>query len=109
MSFSTGFTSTSDYSVNAERAAEFGMEMQIKLDVQSMPSTVDVKSKIEALSSFRKSPLVDEKKMQTYSLKLFTRLIIFAQRDMTVEISLQHDLTPIVPVQQQRSEDEQSI
>ena len=32
MSFSTGFTSTADDSVNAERSAEVGMEMQIKLD-----------------------------------------------------------------------------
>ena len=36
VSFSTGFTSTADDSVNAERAAEVGMEMQIKLDGQSV-------------------------------------------------------------------------
>ena len=71
VSFSTGFTSTADDSVNAERAAGVGMEMQIKLDGQSVTSTMDVKSKIKALSSLRKSPLVNEKKMQLDSLKLF--------------------------------------
>ena len=94
VSFSTGFTSTADDSVNAERAAEVGMEMQIKLDGQSVTSTMDVKSKIKALSSLRKSPLVNEKKMQLDSLKLFNRLIIFAQRDMTDETSLRYELTP---------------
>ena len=94
MSFSTGFTSTADDSVNAERAAEVGMEMQIKLDGQSVTSTMDVKSKIKAQSSLRKSPLVNEKKMQLDSLKLFNRLIIFTQRDMTVDTSLQYELTP---------------
>ena len=34
VSFSNGFTSTEGDSVNAERAAEVGMEMQIKLDGQ---------------------------------------------------------------------------
>ena len=94
VSFSTGFTSTADDSVNAERAAEVGMDMQIKLDGQSVTSTMDVKSKIKALSSLRKSPLVNEKKIQLDSLKLFNRLIIFAQRDMTVETSLRYELTP---------------
>ena len=34
--------------VNAERAAEVGMEMQVKLDGQSVTSTMDVKSKIKS-------------------------------------------------------------
>ena len=50
VSFSTGFTSTADDSVNAERVAEVRMGMQIKLDGQSVTSNMDVKSKIKALS-----------------------------------------------------------
>ena len=46
MSFSTGFTSTDGDSVNAERAAEVGMEMQINLDGQSVTSSMGVKSKV---------------------------------------------------------------
>ena len=58
MSFSTGFTSTGGDSVNAERAAEVGMEMQIKLDGQSGTLSMDVKSKVKALLSLRKIPTV---------------------------------------------------
>ena len=45
VSFSTGFSSTGGNSDNAERAAEVGMEMQIKLDGQSVTSSMDVKPK----------------------------------------------------------------
>ena len=38
--------------------------------------------------------MVNEKKILLDSLKFFNRLIIFAQRDMTVEASLQYELTP---------------
>ena len=55
---------------------------------------MDVKSKAKALSSLRKISMVNNKKIQLDSLKLFNRLIIFAQRDMTVETSLQYKLTP---------------
>ena len=85
VSFSTGFTSTGDDSVNAERAAEVGMEMQIKLDVQSATSSMDAKSMVKALSSLRKISTVNEKKIHFDSVKLFNRLIIFAQREMTVQ------------------------
>jgi hypothetical protein len=43
VSFSTGFTSTGDDSVNAERAAEVGREMQIKLVGQTVTSNMVVK------------------------------------------------------------------
>ena len=59
MSFSTGFTSTGGDSVNAERAAEVGIEMQIKLDGQSVTSSLDAKSKVKALTSLRKIPTVN--------------------------------------------------
>ena len=94
MSFSTGFRSTGDDLVNAERAAEIGREMQIKLDGQSVTSTMEIKSKVKALSSLRNIPKTNEKKIHLDSLKLFNRLILFAQRDMTVETSLEYELTP---------------
>ena len=94
VSFSTGFSSTGDDTVNAERAAEVGREMQIKLDGQLVTSTMPVKSKVQTLSSLRKIPKVNEKKIHIDSLKLFNRLIIIAQRDMTVETSLEYELTP---------------
>jgi len=54
---------------------------------------MDDNSKVQALSSLRKIPMVKEKKIHPDSLKMFNRLIIFAQRDMTVERSLQYELT----------------
>ncbi|XP_014680947.1 PREDICTED: uncharacterized protein LOC106820867 [Priapulus caudatus] len=92
VSFSTGFTSTADNAVNAERAVEVGREMQIKLDGQSVTSTMEVKFKVQALSSLRKLPKVNEKKIHLNSLKLFNRLIIFAHE--TVETSLEYEPTP---------------
>ena len=50
-------------------------------------------SKVKALSSLIKIPTVNEKKIHLDSVKLFNRLIIFAQREMT-ETSLQYELTP---------------
>ena len=94
VSFSTGFTSTADDAVNAERAAEVERDMQIKQDGQSVTSTMEVKFRVQALSSLRKIPKVNDKKIHLNSLKLFNRLIIFAQRDMTVETSLEYELTP---------------
>ena len=40
MSFSTVFTRTRDDSVNAERGAEVGIEMEINLDGQSVTLTI---------------------------------------------------------------------
>ncbi|KAI4802962.1 hypothetical protein KUCAC02_006527 [Chaenocephalus aceratus] len=55
---------------------------------------MEVKSKVQALSSLRKIPKINEKKIHLDSLKSFNRLILFAQRDMTVETSLAYELTP---------------
>ena len=95
VSFSTGFTSTTGDGVNAERAAAVGRDMQKKLDGQSVTTTMEVKFKLQALSSLRKIPKVNEKKILLDSLKFFNRLILLAQRDMTVENALQYELTPI--------------
>ena len=56
---------------------------------------MDVKSKVKPLSSFRKLPTLDNSKIQLDSLKLFNRLIIIVQREVTLESSLQYELTPL--------------
>ena len=60
-----------------------------------MTSTMEVKFKVQALSSLRKIPKVNEKKIHLDSLRFFNRLIILAQWDMTVETSLEYELTPL--------------
>ncbi len=94
VSFSTGFTSTADDAINPEIAFEVGNKMQVKLDGHAVTSTMEVKFKVHALSSLRKIPKVNEKKIHLNSLKLFNRLIIFAQRKGTVDSSLEYELTP---------------
>lgn len=94
VSFSTGFRSTAEDAVNAETATKVGREMQMKLDGQSVSSVMEVKFKVQALSSLRKIPKINEKKIHLNSLKLFNRLILFAQRDMAVQTSLEYELTP---------------
>ena len=91
VSFSTGFTSTTGDGVNAKRAAAVGRDMQKKLDGQSVTTIMEVKFKlVHALSSLKKIPKVNEKKILLDSLKFFNRLILLAQRDMTVENALQY-------------------
>ena len=62
--------------VNAERAAAVGRDMQKKLDGQSVTTTMEVKFKLHALSSLKKIPKVNEKKILLDSLKFFNRLIL---------------------------------
>ena len=94
VSFSTGFTSNGDDAVNAERATEIGRAIQKKLDKQTPTATIELKSRVQALSSLRKIPKVNEKKIHLDSIKFFNRLIVIAQREMTVETSLEYELTP---------------
>ena len=49
---------------------------------------------MHALSSLPKIPKVNEKKIHLDSIKFFNRLIVIAQREMTVETSLEYELTP---------------
>jgi len=79
ISFSTGFTSTEDDAFDTKRVAEVGKEMQINLDGKSVTSTMQVKFKVQPLSSLRKIPNVNKKKLHTNPLKFFNQsLIIFS-------------------------------
>ncbi len=55
----------------------------------------DVEAIALALKWFEEIPKVNEKKILLNSLRFFNRLIILAQRDMTVETSLECELTPL--------------
>ena len=73
-------TNTANDGVSVERAAEVGKEMHKKLDEQSVTSTMEVKHKfkVKALSSLRKLPKLNERKIHLISIRLFYRLIIVA-------------------------------
>jgi len=72
---------------------KLGGEAQKKLDEQSVTSTMEVKFKVKALSSYRKIPKLNEMKIYLNSIRLFNQLIIVVQRDMTFEASLEYELT----------------
>lgn len=82
-------------SINAEKAAKVGREMQKNLDGQSVTSTMEIKFKVQPLLTLRKTPKINEKRIYMNSLRFFNRLIIIAQRDMIVEESLEYELTPL--------------
>ena len=94
MSFSTESTSTADDAVNADIAIKVGREIQTKLDGKSVTSTMEMRFKVKTLSSLRKTPKVNEKNIHLNLLKLFNRLIILAQRNKSVDTSLQYELAP---------------
>jgi len=48
VSFSTGFMSNTDDTVNAERSVEVGRETQMKLDGKAVTSTLEVKFKVHS-------------------------------------------------------------
>ena len=54
-----------------------------------------MKFKVQPLSSLRRVSKVNDRKLHINSLKLFKRLLIITQRDMTVEASLKYELTPV--------------
>jgi len=68
--------------------------MQINLDGKSAISSMQVKFKVQPLSSPRRVPKVNDRKLHINLLKLFNWLLIISQRDMTVETSLKYELTP---------------
>ena len=69
--------------------------MRINLDGKSATSSMQVKFKVQPLSSLRRIPKVNEMKLHINLFKLFIQLIIISQRDMTVETSLEYRLTPV--------------
>ena len=66
--------------------------MHKKLDEQS---AMEVKVEVKSLSSVRKIPKLNEKKIHLISIRLFNRLIIVAQQDIKLEANLEHELTPL--------------
>ena len=98
VSFSTGFTSTGDDSVNAERAAEVGMEMQIKLDGQSVTLSMDVKSKVNATQKDSYGQRAEDSSWLSEVVQL-TDHFCRAGNDSWDKLTVCADSLPIIPVQ----------
>ena len=93
VSFSTGFSSTPDDLVNADRAEEVGSAMQVKMDGKTVMDTMETKNKVKSLQSLRSGPKVNGKKLVIDSLKIFNRLIIISEREVMTKQCLRFELT----------------
>ena len=93
VSFSTGFSSTPDDLVNADRAEEVGSAMQVKMDGKTVLDTMETKNKVKSLQSLRSGPKVNGKKLVIDSLKIFNRLIIISEREVMTKQCLRFELT----------------
>ena len=94
--FSTGFISKNGDGINPEKAREVGRKIQLKLDGKVPTETLERKMKVKSLAELRKNGLGSDATTPVHALKYFNRLVIFAQRESDLEISLgQHEMTPI--------------
>ena len=71
--------------------------MQIKLDVQTGTSTLEVTFKVQVLSYLRKSPKINDKRIQLILVKLFNRIIFFAQFDMSLDKGIEYEMILLYP------------
>lgn len=94
VSFSTGFSSTTGDSVNADQAEEVGRAIQAKMDGKTVLDTMETKHKVKSLASLRSAPKINGEKLITDSLKLFNRLIIISEREVKTKEAMHFELTP---------------
>ena len=94
VSFSTGFSSSSEDSVNPEKAEEIGRAMQIEMDGKSVLDTMQTKYKVKSLATLRSGPKLNGEKIAVDSVRLFNRLIIISEREIKTKEALMFELTP---------------
>ena len=96
VSYSSGLISSKGRDeVNAETADTVGESIQTILDGLSFVDTISTKQKVKNLSSLKKGVEIQKQKVVSESLKLFTRLTIASQRDLTIKDSLGYELTTL--------------
>ena len=95
ISFSTGFFSRGNDGINPEKTLEIGNQIQAKLDGHVPTTKIEKKFKVKSLAMLRKLITGADANTPVNALKYFNRLVIFAQRESNLEISLGHELTPI--------------
>ena len=94
ISFSTGFFSRGDDSINPEKALDVGKDIHIKIDGQVPSAKIENKYKVQPLSNLRQNVISRQANSQVCALKYFNRLVIFAQRESNLEKAFEHKLAP---------------
>lgn len=96
VSFNTGLISVlGTDQVNADMAEDVGRELQKLLDGRSFKDKMPTKEKVKPLSHLKKAVKVKDKKIILDNLKLFNRLMIVGERELSINESLRHELTTL--------------
>ena len=81
MSFSTGFTNSSEDELNVDEAENVGGMLQKTMDGKSVLDPMSRKNKVKTLKTLREGPKVNGNKLTMNSMKLFSRIVVVSERD----------------------------
>ena len=95
VSFSSGLISRGNDGINPEKAMEVGLQIQTNHDGHNYSVTMHTKDKVKPLSTLQKAVKVKDKIIYIDAMRLFTRLMIIGERELTLQESLRHELTPL--------------
>ena len=93
VSFNTGLLSRESDKINPEKAEDIGRDIQMKHDGLDYTATMQTKNKVKPLSHLKKSVKVTDKAVYIDSMKLFTRLMVIGERELSLLDCLTHELT----------------
>ena len=88
VSFSTGYSSTTEDQINADQAEKFDRDIQAKMNRQMVLDSMEVRQRIKSLESLRSAPKVNEIKRVIDSLKLLYCLIIISDGEVKTKETL---------------------
>ena len=94
--FSSGHISRENDNVNSERADEIGLFIQRNHDnLTYYTDTMQTKNKVKPLSVLEKTVKMKEKTLYIDTMKLFTRLMVIGERELSIKESFCYELTPL--------------
>ena len=93
VSFSTGFTSSSEDDVNVDEAENVGGMFQKTMDGKSVLGPMSRKNQVKTLKILREAPKVNGNKLSMDSMKLFSRIVFVSERDFKTAEALEFELT----------------
>ena len=94
VSFNTGLVSNDDKVVNPDKATEVGLMIQESHDGLNYEETMHSKLKVKPLTQLNKKPVkVNGKDVYIDTMKLFTRLMVIGERELSIRESLCYELT----------------
>ena len=89
LSFATSYVSNEEsVSINPEKFMTVGQRMIKSPNNKPFCMPMEVKNKISPLSCLRNAPVVNNERVQIYSLKLSNGLIIIVQHTLTYELTV---------------------